>query len=168
MKLSGFFVAAMVITSVNAGLINRPEEGDINPQITEQSVTSSLEQSPLPASDLMSDAVQRQMDNNPTIKHTFKNDEYHNELIMDMYTIKEEMFRLANEIERICFKYIDNTEGGGDATQTKFVEGFNSDNIDYQGVIKLLNEVDTLFNDFVKFESKYLDKYSHYQMMSLS
>ncbi|KAH6595858.1 hypothetical protein BASA50_005585 [Batrachochytrium salamandrivorans] len=93
------------------------------------------------------------------IKHTFKNDEYHNEMLISMYNTKEEILQLASQIGPICFKYIDNTEGGDDTTQTKFITSFNPDSIDYKDVMKLLDAIDTLFNDFVKFESEYFKKY---------
>ncbi|KAH6595852.1 hypothetical protein BASA50_005579 [Batrachochytrium salamandrivorans] len=110
------------------------------------SVTFSLEPSPSPspAPDSRPDAVQRQMDKSPIIKNAFNNDEDHNAMLMDMYNSKEEILQLAGQIERKCLGYIDNTEEGDDTTQTKFVEGFNSDNIDYKDVIKLLSEVDEL------------------------
>ncbi|KAH6589167.1 hypothetical protein BASA50_010210 [Batrachochytrium salamandrivorans] len=161
MKLSSFFVAAMVITSANAGLINRPEEGDINPQITEQSVTSSLEQSSSPVPDLMSDAVQRQMEDYPIIKNALNNDEDHNDMLISMHNIKEEILQLTNEIRRKCLGYLDNTDEEDDTTQTKFVESFNPDSIDYKDVIKLVDQVDTLFRGFILLESEYTKQYSY-------
>ncbi|KAH6561231.1 hypothetical protein BASA60_011543 [Batrachochytrium salamandrivorans] len=111
MKLSSFFVAAMVITSVNAGRFGKLWRKVKSRRVTRPSVTSSLEQSPVP--DLMSDAVQRQMKDYPMIKHAFKNDEDHNDMLISMYNTKEEILQLANEIGPKCFKYIDNTEGEG-------------------------------------------------------
>ncbi|KAH6566984.1 hypothetical protein BASA83_006985 [Batrachochytrium salamandrivorans] len=159
MKLSSFFVAAMVITSVNAGRFGKLWKKVKSRRVTRPSVTSSLEQSPVP--DLMSDAVQRQMKDYPIIKNALNNDEDHNDMLIFMYTSKEEIYQLANEIEQKCFKYIDNTEGEDDTTQTKFIKSFNPDNIDYQDVMKLVGKIDILFRGFILLESEYTKQYSY-------
>ncbi|KAH6560544.1 hypothetical protein BASA60_000285 [Batrachochytrium salamandrivorans] len=98
----------MVITSANAVWLGEPEEEDISPQITEQSVTSSLEPSPDP--DSMSNAVQKQMDDYSVISYMFNGDEEHDDLLKNMLKIQEKLFSAVDQSKTESRKNIGPTE----------------------------------------------------------
>ncbi|KAH6580463.1 hypothetical protein BASA60_002847 [Batrachochytrium salamandrivorans] len=93
MKLSSFFVAAMVITSVNAGLGDRFKKKMNNlhikiPSVALSSESSSSEPSSASASNSMSDTVQEQVDASPILDHMFNGDEEHNDMLMKLFNLQ--------------------------------------------------------------------------------
>ncbi|KAH9257481.1 hypothetical protein BASA81_004243 [Batrachochytrium salamandrivorans] len=157
MKLSSFFVAAMVITSANAVWLGEPEEEDISPQITEQSVTSSLEPSPDP--DSMSNAVQKQMDDYSVISYMFNGDEEHDDLLKNMLKIQEKLFSAVDQSKTESRKNIGPTELNENPTQAEVDDALNSDKTDYQYIVKLLDKTYGCLNEFKSLMSRYLKKY---------
>ncbi|KAH6601344.1 hypothetical protein BASA50_001670 [Batrachochytrium salamandrivorans] len=91
MKLSSFFVAAMVVASVNAGLIDKSKVEDIAPQTTEPSLSS--------ASHAMLALVRKQKEDYPILEHIFNNDPSHNSLLIVLFGLQKKILGLAGQIE---------------------------------------------------------------------
>ncbi|KAH6596760.1 hypothetical protein BASA61_003350 [Batrachochytrium salamandrivorans] len=98
MKLSGIFVAAMVITSVNAGWLG-DLFGDIKIHPTGSSATSHHL---LRIRGLI--LFQRQKDN-PIIDYMFNNDLVHNDLLIKMFNTQEKILGLRVTSKHESSKY---------------------------------------------------------------
>ncbi|KAH6573183.1 hypothetical protein BASA60_006197 [Batrachochytrium salamandrivorans] len=163
MKLSSFFVAAMVITSVNAGLIDKSKEGDINTHPTGSSATSSSS-----TSNSGLDTVKQQKEDNPMIQHKLNNDLVHNDLLIKMFNIQKEILDLMTQVENESSEYLAHVELANHLTQTKLAEGFNSGDTNYQKVMKLVDQIDECLIEFEKLELKYLGEYHILPKIALS
>ncbi|KAH6575016.1 hypothetical protein BASA50_005096 [Batrachochytrium salamandrivorans] len=166
MKLSSFFVAAMVITSANAVWLGEPEEEDISPQITEQSVTSSLEPSPDP--DSMSNAVQKQMDDYSVISYMFNGDEEHDDLLKNMLKIQEKLFSAVDQSKTESRKNIGPTEieehpiqttVEDDSIQKELAEKFGSTKFSFDKAKDLRSKMYGCLDRFEELELKYINEY---------
>ncbi|KAH6598392.1 hypothetical protein BASA50_003812 [Batrachochytrium salamandrivorans] len=51
------------------------------------------------ASSSMSDAVQKQMEENPILEHMFNGDEEYNDILMDMFNFQALLFSLMGQVE---------------------------------------------------------------------
>ncbi|KAH9254958.1 hypothetical protein BASA84_001598 [Batrachochytrium salamandrivorans] len=153
MKLSGIFVAAMVITSVNAGWLG-DLFGDTNTNPTGSSATSSSS-----TSNSGLDIFQRQKDN-PIIDYMFNNDLVHNDLLIDMFNIQTNFFNLMTQVENESSKYRTTMELANHLTQIELAERFNSDNTDYQNIMDMLDRIDECLIKFDESQFIYLAKYS--------
>ncbi|KAH9276578.1 hypothetical protein BASA83_000707 [Batrachochytrium salamandrivorans] len=166
----------MVITSANAGLGDESKEGDINPQVTESSVTSSsapsmtfpLEPSPSVTSSLapspsasssMSDAVQKQMEENPILKHMFNGDEEYNDILMDMFNLQALLFSLMGQVEDEFSPHSTPVELNENPTQAEFKETYSSGKFKRRRIIVLLGEINQYHSKFERLESQYFGKY---------
>ncbi|KAH9275912.1 hypothetical protein BASA83_001718 [Batrachochytrium salamandrivorans] len=152
MKLSGIFVAAMVITSVNAGWLG-DLFGDIKIRPTGSSATSSSS-----TSNSGLDTFQRQKDNT-IIDYMFNNDLVHNDLLINMFNTQEKILGFASDIEHESSKYRTTMELANHLTQAELDERFNSDNTNYQNIMDLLDKIDECLIKFDEYQFIYLAKY---------
>ncbi|KAH9250568.1 hypothetical protein BASA83_008703 [Batrachochytrium salamandrivorans] len=141
MKLSSFFVAAMVVASVNAGLIDKSKMEDIAPQTTEQSLSS--------VSHAMLALVRKQKEDYPILEHIFNNDPSHNGLLIVLLGLQKKILGLASQIE---------SELGKHHSQTKSTGSPNSD-YSYKKFTELLGQIDKCLIQFETTESIYLSDY---------
>ncbi|KAH6561624.1 hypothetical protein BASA60_011435 [Batrachochytrium salamandrivorans] len=88
MKLSSFFVAAMVITSANAGLLDDIRQGAGN--IRDRLVISFSRHHTY--SNVMSYIVEQQMKDHPDLEHMFNDDEEHNYMLIDWLDYPDRVF----------------------------------------------------------------------------
>ncbi|KAH6572603.1 hypothetical protein BASA81_018055 [Batrachochytrium salamandrivorans] len=163
MKLSSFFVAVMVITSVNAGWPDKPEGGDTNTHVTGPSLEPSL-----PSVSNSMSAVKKQMDNSPILKHMLNGEKEHDDLLMGMFNIKEIIFDLMNQIEHESSKRLvpyesdhslEQTELNHSLEQAELIEIISSGLPDYYKVTELLREIDENLKEFFDIETKYVTGY---------
>ncbi|KAH9275917.1 hypothetical protein BASA83_001723 [Batrachochytrium salamandrivorans] len=154
MKLSGVFVAAMVITSVNAGLLDDIMWGVGNIQTTLASVFSSSS-----TSNSGLDTVKQQKEDNPMIQHKLNNDLVHNGLLIKMFNIQKEILDLMTQVENESSEYRTTMELANLLAKTKLAEGFNSDNSNHQKVTKLVDQIDACLIELETLELKYLGEY---------
>ncbi|KAH6588879.1 hypothetical protein BASA50_010413 [Batrachochytrium salamandrivorans] len=141
MKLSSFFVAAMVVASVNAGLIDKSKVEDIAPQTTEQSLSS--------ASHAMLALVRKQKEDHPSLDHILNNDPSHNNLLIVLLRLQNKILGLASQIESELTKH---------HSQTKSTGSPNSD-YSYKKFTGLLGQIDECLMRFDTTESIYLYEY---------
>ncbi|KAH6573177.1 hypothetical protein BASA60_006191 [Batrachochytrium salamandrivorans] len=153
MKLNGVFVAAMVITSANAGWLS-DLFGDIRIRPIRLSATSS------PTSNSGLDIVKQQKEDNPLIGYMFNDDLVHNDLLINMFDIQEKILRLASDIEHESSEYRTTMELANHLTQIELAERFNSDNTDYQNIMDMLDRIDECLIKFDESQFIYLAKYS--------
>ncbi|KAH9275910.1 hypothetical protein BASA83_001716 [Batrachochytrium salamandrivorans] len=153
MKLSGVFVAAMVITSVNAGWLG-DLFGDIKIHPIRLSATSSSSTS---NSEL--DIFQKQRKDNPIIDYMFNGDEERNYMLIKMFNTQEKILGLASDIETESSKYRTTIKLTNHLTQAELDERFNSDNTDYQKIMDLLDKIDECLIKFDENQFIYLAKY---------
>ncbi|KAH9254963.1 hypothetical protein BASA81_007031 [Batrachochytrium salamandrivorans] len=154
MKLSSFFFAAMVITSVNAGLLDDIMRGVGNIQTTLASVFSS---SPTSNSEL--DIVKQQKEDNPMIQHKLNGDLVHNDLLIKMFNIQKEILDLMTQVENESSEYRTTMELANLLAKTKLAEGFNSDNSNHQKVMEMIDRIDACLIELETLELKYLENY---------
>ncbi|KAH6584092.1 hypothetical protein BASA60_001096 [Batrachochytrium salamandrivorans] len=141
MKLSSFFVAAMVVASVNAGLIDKSKVERYNPQTTEPSLSS--------ASHAMFATVQKQKEDYPILEHMFNNDPSHNSLLIVLFGLQNKILGLAGQIE---------SESSKHHSQTKSTGSPNS-GYSYKTIAELLGQIDECLIQFDKNESIYLSEH---------
>ncbi|KAH6568974.1 hypothetical protein BASA50_000571 [Batrachochytrium salamandrivorans] len=160
MKLSGFFVAAIVITSANAGWPDKAEGGDTNPQATEplvtESVTSSLEPSLSSASHAMSSRLKQQIKDYSIIKPLFTMNEGKNDMLIKMFKIKEEIFNLVAQVELESFKYHTTMKLASPFAPTELIEPISSGGPNYLNVKKLLGKIDRRLEKLKSLDYKYV------------
>ncbi|KAH6586235.1 hypothetical protein BASA50_000699 [Batrachochytrium salamandrivorans] len=141
MKLSGIFVAAMVITSVNAGWLG-DLFGDIKIRPTGSSATSHHLQK-----------------DNPIIDYMFNNDLVHNDLLINMFNTPEKILGLRVTSKHESSKYRTTMELANHLTQAELAERFNSDNTNYQNIMDMLDQIDECLIKFDESQFIYLAKY---------
>ncbi|KAH9265548.1 hypothetical protein BASA84_001551 [Batrachochytrium salamandrivorans] len=165
MKLSSFFVAAMVITSANAGLLDDIRQGAGNIRDRLVSFFSSS-----PDSNVMSYIVEQQMKDHPDLEHMFNDDEEHNYMLIDWLTIQIEFFNLLKQVELESLKYFDNTNIEKYLTQTTVNDDLTENDldgvimlegIDYKAAMELIGYMYGCFSKFVEIESEYLKQHEH-------
>ncbi|KAH6596392.1 hypothetical protein BASA50_005098 [Batrachochytrium salamandrivorans] len=176
MKLSSFFVAAMVITSANAVWLGEPEEEDISPQITEQSVTSSSALSPSvtsslepsPDSDSMSDAAQKQMYDYSVISYMFNGDKNHDDLLKNMLKIQTKFFSAVDQSKaesrkNIGFTGIEEhpiqTTVQDGSIQKELTEDFDLIKASFDKAKDLRSKIYGCLDKFEEFEFRYTNEY---------
>ncbi|KAH6594166.1 hypothetical protein BASA50_006863 [Batrachochytrium salamandrivorans] len=160
MKLSSFFVGAMVIISANAGLLGEPEEEDINFQITEQSVAS-------PDSDSMS-VVQKQMEDYPVISYLFNGDKEHDDLLKNMFKIQTKLFSVMGQSKAESRKNVGptgikehpiQTTVEDDSIKKELTENFGSSKVSFGEVRDLRSKIYVCLDKFEEFELRYISEY---------
>ncbi|KAH6586237.1 hypothetical protein BASA50_000701 [Batrachochytrium salamandrivorans] len=152
MKLSGVFVAAMVITSVNAGWLS-DLFGDIKIHPIRLSATSSS------TSNSGLDIFQKQRKDNPIIDYMFNSDQEHNDMLIKMFNTQEKILGLASDIETESSKYRTTMKLTNHLTQAELAERFNSDNTNYQNIMDLLDKIDECLIKFDESQFIYLSEY---------
>ncbi|KAH6575018.1 hypothetical protein BASA62_002188 [Batrachochytrium salamandrivorans] len=187
MKLSSFFVAAMVITSANAVWLGDSMLRHINIRITEQSVTSpstpsvtssssssapsvtsSLEPSSSPDSDSMSDAAQKQMDDYSVISYLFNGDEEHDDLLKNMFNLQAKLFSAVDQSKAESRKNIGPTgikehpiqttvEDG--SIQKEVAEKFGSTKFSFDKARDLRSKIYNRLDELEELELRYINEY---------
>ncbi|KAH9271766.1 hypothetical protein BASA83_006136 [Batrachochytrium salamandrivorans] len=142
----------MVITSANAGLIDGNIWNHMGPQVTESSATSS-------ASNSMSDAVQKQMEENPILGHMFNGDEEHNDILIDMFNFQANFFNLEIQVEDEFPPHRTLVEPTSHSTQAEADKTYSSGKSKHQKIVRLLDKMYRCLIKFERLESQYLGKY---------
>ncbi|KAH6586301.1 hypothetical protein BASA50_000765 [Batrachochytrium salamandrivorans] len=164
MKLISLFVAAMVITSVNAGLFGRLWRRVKNIRHKKLPVTFLLEPSSSPTPYPMSATVLQQIKDNPTLEHMFDDDPFHNGILIEMLNNQKQMLSLLNQVETECFKNVDSrlaqTTMDDDPTAKDLDENVNSSETIYKKVEDLLYIMYGCLSKFLELSSAYRMDYS--------
>ncbi|KAH9275911.1 hypothetical protein BASA83_001717 [Batrachochytrium salamandrivorans] len=152
MKLSGVFVAAMIITSVNAGWFD-----DLFRDIKIRPIRLSATSSSTSNSGL--DIVKQQKEDNPLIGYMFNGDEERNYMLINMIDLQEEILGLASDIETESSEYRTTMKLTNHLTQAELAERFNSDNTNYQNIMDMLDKIDECLIKFDENQFIYLSEY---------
>ncbi|KAH6566921.1 hypothetical protein BASA81_004267 [Batrachochytrium salamandrivorans] len=159
MKLSSFFVAVMVITSVNAGLGDGFRKKINNLRIKLPSVALSSEPSSPSASNSMSDTVQEQVDASPILDHMFDGNEEHNGMLMKLFNLQALFFVLTGRIEHEFSSHSTPVELNENPTQAELEGALNLLDSDQQDIPELIVEMYECLSEFETLMSQYLGKY---------
>ncbi|KAH6571015.1 hypothetical protein BASA60_007445 [Batrachochytrium salamandrivorans] len=154
MKFNGVFVAAMVITSANAGRPDKPEGGDKNTHTTGSSATSSSS-----VSNSMFYTALKQMRDYSIIQSMFTKNEKKNDLLIKIFEIKEEIFDLVARIEDEYSKYRTTMKLVSPFVPAGLIETISSGGPSYFNVQKILGEIDRYLNRLYTLDYKYIEKY---------
>ncbi|KAH9254959.1 hypothetical protein BASA81_007027 [Batrachochytrium salamandrivorans] len=89
----------------------------------------------------------------------FNGDEKHNDLLIKMFKLQTDFLSFASDIEHESSEYRTHVELANLLAKTKLAEGFNSGDINYQKIMKLLDQIDECLIELEKLELKYLSEY---------
>ncbi|KAH9265550.1 hypothetical protein BASA84_001553 [Batrachochytrium salamandrivorans] len=169
MKLSSFFVAVMVITSANAGLLDEIKQivGGIHitvPAVTLEFKPLALDQPPpppLPVSNVMSDIVLKQMKDYSIIQPMFTTSKRQNDILIRMFKVKERIFDLVARIEHESSKYSTTMKLTSHFAPTGLTEAICSGGPSYLNIQKILGEIDRYLKRLYTLDSEYNTYYGH-------
>ncbi|KAH9254930.1 hypothetical protein BASA83_001688 [Batrachochytrium salamandrivorans] len=186
MKLSGVFVAAMVITSANAGRFNRfmhrirnigPTRSSVtspsatpelspSPSATPElspspSATPELTLSPSPIPNLRPTLLQKQKKAHPLLSHLFTKDEEHNGFLIALLGVQTNFFSLLIKAKNEASYYFDNTGLAEKLAEYSLGEVLGEYGDRYQKADDTVGEIYICFRKFENAMLEYLKQYDY-------
>ncbi|KAH6586263.1 hypothetical protein BASA50_000727 [Batrachochytrium salamandrivorans] len=175
MKLSGVFVAAMVITSVNAGWFDdlfgdikiRPIRLSVtSPSATPElspspSATPELTLSPSPTPNSQPTLLQKQKKAHPLLSHLFTKDEEHNGFLIALLGVQTNFFSLLIKAKNEASYYFDNTGLAEMLAEDSLGEVLGEYSDRYQKADDTVGEIYICFRKFENAMLEYLKQYNH-------